>query len=63
MLLDGSLQYLMIAAAIAAASQLLLFLNLVAAPRTKRPALTYRMIVSSRPSSDSGMARRKGSDA
>ena len=62
MLLDGSLQFLMAASALAAASQLLLFLNVVAPPRAKRAALAYRMIAPSSRSADSWNRPRKGSD-
>jgi hypothetical protein len=60
MLLGGSLQFLMAASALAAASQLLLFLNVVAPPRAKRAALAYRMIAPSRRSADSLVHLRKG---
>jgi hypothetical protein len=62
MLLDGSLQSLMAASALVAASQLLLFLNVVAPPRAKRAALAYRMIASSPRPSDRLNRQRKGSD-
>jgi glucose dehydrogenase len=62
MSLGGSLQFLMAASALTAASQLLLFLNLVAPPRAKRAALAYRMIAPSQRSSDRLNYPRKGGD-